>query len=186
VVAANNRTNKKDKQTKKPQLGGTSLVASIKSVYHMDKQGVDYTGMGRFFWMQIIIKDNTAMKVILAHAPHKLTGPSSMGNQHQRYFNSIEQDVDPVDAFWTDLTRSIRKWRDVGESIILLAECNSDGRSHTMVHALMEIRKAIIEMSGTNAPPPTYNHGSVPIDGIFLSHNLPIVGGGYLPFGEDL
>jgi hypothetical protein len=45
------------------------------------------------------------------------------------------------------------------------------------------MREAILEWHGTNAPH-TYNRGSVPIDGIFLSHDLIIMGGGYLPLGK--
>jgi hypothetical protein len=49
----------------------------------------------------------------------------------------------------------------------------------------MGICEAILERRGNNAPP-TYNRGSVPIDSIYLLHNLTIVGEGYLPFGKGL
>jgi hypothetical protein len=47
------------------------------------------------------------------------------------------------------------------------------------------MRESILERHGTNAPQ-TYNRGTVPIDGIFLSHDLTSVGVGYLPFGKGL
>jgi hypothetical protein len=88
------------------------------------------------------------------------------------YFNSIERDVDPVDAFWTDVARSIHKWIDAGNIIILLADSNVNVRSRKMVRILAEmgIREVILEIQGNNAPL-TYNR------------YLTIVGGGYLPFG---
>jgi hypothetical protein len=128
AVAANNRTHKKEKQTMKYQWGGTSLVAFGKITYHMDKQGVYETGMGRWCLMKIIVEDNKANIVILAYATHTPIGPASVDSQHRRNFNSIRWDVDPADAFWTDLARCIHKWKYAGDSIILQVDFNIDVR----------------------------------------------------------
>jgi hypothetical protein len=43
------------------------------------------------------------------------------------------------------------------------------------------MREVITEFHG-DAGPRTYNRGSKPIDGIFMTHDLYIVQGGYMPF----
>jgi hypothetical protein len=44
------------------------------------------------------------------------------------------------------------------------------------------MRELITEFHG-DAGPRTYNRGSKPIDGIFMTHDLYIVQCGYMPFG---
>jgi hypothetical protein len=50
-------------------------------------------------------------------------GPESVGGHHKRYYNSIGWDANPVDAFWTDLSRP-----EAGEIVVLLADWNTDVR----------------------------------------------------------
>jgi hypothetical protein len=78
-------------------------MARGKLVHNICKKGVDESGLGRLCWMQFFVKNNKSTRIIYAYAPHQPTGPESVGRQNRRHFNSVGRDVNPVDAFWTDL-----------------------------------------------------------------------------------
>jgi hypothetical protein len=91
------------------------------------------------------------------------------------YYNSIGCDANPGDALWTDLSRLIRKWNKAGESVFLLEYCNVDVRGEKTRKYIADLgmREVITEFHG-NEGPRTYNRGSNPIDGIFMTHDLYI------------
>jgi hypothetical protein len=92
-----------------------------------------------------------------------------------------------VDAFWTDLSRLIRKWTESGESVVLLEDWNADVREEKTRKYMADLgmREVITEFHGY-AGPHTYNRGSKPIYGIFMTQDLYIVQGGYMPFGMGI
>jgi hypothetical protein len=87
--------------------GGISLVARGKLVHNIGRDGVDEVGLGRWYWMQFVGKNNKYTRIISVYAPHQPTGPESVVIQHRRYCNSAGYDANPVDAFWTDLSRLV-------------------------------------------------------------------------------
>jgi hypothetical protein len=167
--------------------GGTALVARGKSLHNIGKQGVDETGLGRWCWIQFVGKNSKSTRVISAYAPRQPTVSESVGSQHRRYFNSVGRDASPVDAFWTDLSRPIRKWTEAGKSEVLLSDWNVDvrGEKTRKYMAHLGMREIITEFHGDTGPR-TYNRGSKPIDGIFMTQDLYIVQGGYMPFGMGI
>jgi hypothetical protein len=162
-------------------------VARGKLVHNIGKKGVDETGLGRWCWMQFVGKNSKSTRIISAYSPHQPTGPESVGSQHRRYFNSVGRNARPVDAFWTDLSRPIRKWTEAGEIFVLLADWNVDVRGEKTHKYMADIgmREVITEFHG-DAGPRTYNKVSKAIDGIFMTQDLYIVQGGYMPFGMVL
>jgi hypothetical protein len=78
--------------------------------------------------MQFVGKNNKSTMIISDYAPRQRTGPESVGSQHRRYYNSIGSDAKPADALWTDLSRLVRKFTEAGESVVLLADWNTDVR----------------------------------------------------------
>jgi hypothetical protein len=92
-----------------------------------------------------------------------------------------------VDALWIDLSQLIRKWTESGESVVLLADWNVDviGEKTRKYMANLGMREVITEFHG-DAGPITYNRGSKPIYGIFMTQDLYIVQDGYMPFGMGI
>jgi hypothetical protein len=162
-------------------------VARGKLEHNIGKNGVDETGLGRCCWMQCVGKNSKSTRIISVYAPHQPTGPESVGSQHRMYFNSVGRDASPVDAFWTDLSRLIRKWTEAGESVVLLANwnVNARGKKTRKYTTDLGMREVITEFHG-DAGPRTYNRGSKPIDRIFMTQDLYIVQGGYMPFGMGI
>jgi hypothetical protein len=128
VIKSNNKTIKDHMKLKRHQWGGTSSVTRCKLVHNIGKKVVDEAGLGRWCWMQFVGKNNMSTRIISVYAPHQPTGPESVCSQHRRYFNSVGRDANHVDAFWTDLSRLVRKWTEAGESVVFLADWNADAR----------------------------------------------------------
>jgi hypothetical protein len=78
--------------------------------------------------MQCVRKNNKSTIIISDYAPHQPRGPEAVGSQYRRYYNSIGRDANPVDAFWTGISRLVRKWTEAGKSVVLLADWNADVR----------------------------------------------------------
>jgi hypothetical protein len=92
-----------------------------------------------------------------------------------------------VDTFWTDLSRLVQKWTEAGKSVVLLTDWNADvrGKETRKYMADLGMREVITEFNGDEGPR-TYNRGSKPIDGIFMTQDLYTVQGGYMPFGMGI
>jgi hypothetical protein len=71
--------------------------------------------------------------------------------------------------------------------VVLLSDWNADvrGEKTRKYMADLGMREVITEFYG-DAGPHTYNRGSKPIDGIFMTQDLYIVQGGYMPFGTGI
>jgi hypothetical protein len=137
--------------------------------------------------MQFFGKNSKYTRIFSVYAPHQPTGPESVGSQHRRYFNSVGCDSNPVDALWIYLSRLVRKWTEAGESVVILADWNADIRGEKTRKYMADIgmREVITEFYGDEGPH-TYNRGSKPIDGIFMTQDFYIVQGGYMPFGMGI
>jgi hypothetical protein len=92
-----------------------------------------------------------------------------------------------VDAFWTDLSQLIRKWTAAGENAVHLADCNADVRGNKTRKYMADFgMREVITKFHRDAGPRKYNRGSEPIDGIFMTQDLYIFQGGYMPFGMGI
>jgi hypothetical protein len=67
--------------------------------------------------------------------------------------------------------------------VVLLEDWNADfrGEKTRKYMAYLGMREVITEFQGDSGPR-TYKRGSKPIDGIFMTQDLYIVQGGYMPF----
>jgi hypothetical protein len=143
---------------KRNQWGGTSLVERGKLVHNIGKKGVDEAGLGRWCWMKFFRKHNKSTRIISAYAPHQPTGPELVGSPHRRYFNSIGCDANPVDAFWTDLSRLVQKWTEAGEIVVLLSDWNADVRGAKTWKYMADLgRREVIMEFNVDEGPHTYN-----------------------------
>jgi hypothetical protein len=132
VITANSKNIKDCMKLKRNQWGVIELVERGKLVHNIGKKGVDEAGLGRWCWKQFVGKNNKSTRIISDYAPHQPTGPESVGSQHRMYFNYVGRDSNPVDAFWTDLSRLVRKWTEAGESVVLIADLNADVRGERL------------------------------------------------------
>jgi hypothetical protein len=95
-----------------------------------------------------------------------------------------------IPAMWVHSGQTSHDWYESGlkqASVVLLADWNVDvrGEKTRKYMADLGMREVITEFHG-DAGPCTYNRGSNPIDGIFMTQDLYIVQGRYMPFGMGI
>jgi hypothetical protein len=71
--------------------------------------------------------------------------------------------------------------------VVLLADWNADvkGEKTRKYMADLGMREVLMVFHGDEGPR-TYNRGSKPIDGIFMTHDFYIVEGVYMPLGMGI
>ncbi len=133
-------------------------------------------------------KNGYNVTVLAAYRPNPPSaGVMGVYAQHSKYFNYINREVCPREAFIIDLRNEILQLQETGSHLIVMLDGNEDMRSGHLSKALksLNLREAILQKHG-NAAPSTYRRSTkeVPIDGIWISQSLDIIKGGYLDFDE--
>ena len=96
---------------------------------------------------------------------------------------------EPRVAWYEDLAREVKSWKNEGDSLIIMGDWNEDVRSN-----LFKLWKEDLQLINCNLQalndekhaPATYNRGSVPIDSILCTTGVEITRAGYLNFGEGI
>jgi hypothetical protein len=102
--------------------------------------------------------------------------------QHQNHFDSQDIEGCPRDLFKAHLLEELETWISQGDQLILMIDANEDIRNFQRAFQPIGLREALLHRHGQNAPA-TFNGGSDPIDGIFVSPSIEILLGGYFEFG---
>jgi len=96
-----------------------------------------------------------------------------MYQQHVRRYSKQGRFACPRDLILSDLTKAIQHWQDDGDQVLVLADCNDDVSSADIRHwaSSLGLVEAITWIHQGD-PPPTYQRGTRPIDGIFAAPQL--------------
>jgi endonuclease/exonuclease/phosphatase family metal-dependent hydrolase len=80
-----------------------------------------------------------------------------------------------------DLRQNIEKWQIAGEHLIIMGDFNEpvNGPQISQFFSQLNLREGIHKHHPSLTPPNTYQGGSNPIDGIFVSNELIISKSGY-------
>jgi hypothetical protein len=107
--------------------------------------------------------------------------------QHTKFFNSINHDICPREAFLTDLKQEITLFQEAGCHIIVMLNGNEDMHRGLLSQTFntLQLREVILQRQENRAPS-TYrrNNNEVPIDGIRASLGIEIKTGGYFAFDK--
>jgi len=93
------------------------------------------------------------------------------------------------EVFINDLIEALKEWKEEGDLIVLLIDANKNIHKGRLVEGLEDLglKEVILDRYMTSKDlAPIHQLGLVPIDGIFISGNVEILTGGYLPFGVAL
>ena len=168
------------------QPGGTLIHSTGKSCHRVISSDTDNSGLGRWSSTRYRGKNGIRLRVICAYRPCRPSnpGPSTTYSQHQRHFDETDDDRCPRIAFMNDLLRQLLQWKEDGDQLILMIDCNENISSPSIKNAFREVgMKEAITHGRDTTTHATFHRGSIPIDGIFTSSTITLIQGGYLPFG---
>jgi len=94
----------------------------------------------------------------------------------------------PRKAILSDLQVELNEWQEAGDRIIILTDFNEDVQLPWIRQFFANINLIEAILTITRSPrTATYNRGTMPIDGIYVSPDLlPLIQGGYLAFDAGI
>ena len=154
------------------------------------KTGVDKTGLG--WWAYTLFKgqNGCTTRIISAYQPNhsQRCHLNSIYSQHLQYFQQKGEWICPRKAMVLDLGQALQKWRQEGESLVLLIDANdnmTDGYMQCMLSKEgLNMREVAISRHPRLPKTPTYLRGDrlgkVPMDGCWVMDDLPELRAGWL------
>ena len=168
------------------QYGGVALCTIGQMATRVIDKGKDNRRLGRWAWTRYQGRGELQLRVVVVYRPNKPTGgPTTVHAQQRRELLPQKIETDPRELFWEDLQEDIKKWRQAGELIIIGGDFNEDTQQTSVVRRFKEWGMRNI-FEGGERPPPTYNGGKNPIDGIFVSEAIRVGAKGMMGFGEGI
>ena len=176
----------------KHQEGGTALLAygSIVEQYDFEHSGKDNTGLGRWVSMVFRGSEGVTTRIVCGYNPCYNTRKESRTfyQQNRRYLITKEKDTScPRKRFRDDLVRQLAKWRDSGERLVVCMDVNEDIYAKSIGKALtdtegLDMAEVVGEFTGKRVGA-TYYRGRKPIDGIWATRDMQVVGACVMPAG---
>ena len=164
--------------TTRRQQGGTATILRNKIAHKNRTTGFDKEGLGRWSWTTVTGKQGCVTRIVTVYCPVKTGKGNTIYTQQLRVLQE-----DPTKRFWRDLGNQILEWKAKGEQLIISGDWNEDVTGHNITEwmALFNLKELVTSLH-EGRPPPTFNRGRDPIDGIFGTANLEPTAAGYLAF----
>jgi hypothetical protein len=158
--------------------------------YDYEASGKDETGLGRWVSMVLVGENGMVMRIVTCYNPcyNKTQGSRTSYQQQRRYFLTVEKDdTCPRKRFIDDLSKQLEKWQEAGERLIVCMDANEHiykkkiGRTLTDPSGL-GLKEVVGEFTGEKLGA-TYFRGSKPIDAVWASPDIMVVGACVMPAG---
>ena len=177
----------------KRQEGGTCLLAigSLLGHYDPDSSGKDESGLGRWTFMTFKGRDGFVTRVVCGYNPcysSKKAGTSTAYQLQRNYWLSVKkQTTCPRTKFRQDLIALLTTWREQGDRIVVCMDANEHIYKKSIGKLLTDpdglaMNETVGDFTGQMIGP-TYFRGSRPIDAIWSTSDLEVVGACIMPCG---
>jgi hypothetical protein len=101
------------------QFGGTALFTINDSAHRVTEKGKDNSNLGRWSWTKLQGKNGYNLTVLAAYRPNPPSaGVMGVYAQHSKYFNYINREICPREAFIIDLRNEILQLQETGSHLI--------------------------------------------------------------------
>jgi hypothetical protein len=192
-IWSHNKHERVDKYlAKRTQEGGTGMVAfgEAASLMNRDNSGEDESGLGRWTFFELRGEDGHCTMILVGYCPCPNRKPDNGTSYQQtkRYFaHEHGIDVDPRRQFLEDLEKLLLKWKSEGKRIIVMLDANEDvykgeiGKCLTNESGL-DLVETVSKCSNKKLSA-THFRGSKPIDAVWASKDLDVVGAAAMPIG---
>ncbi len=172
------------------QEGGTGTICFGDLVRYIKKMERDNEGLGG--WCLVLLGGNNGhnTRIITAYnlCKNENVNSGTSYQQQHRYFITKKKDLTcPLILFCKHLVRQIKQWQASGDRIILFMEHNEHVKYGPIGKELgdkdeLDLWDAVVQHTG-QSPGATFFHGSMSINGMWVSSNLDISNACVMPFG---
>ena len=189
-VAAHNKH--EGKECGHVQEGGTTMVlfGTLIEQFEFEESGKDESGLGR--WVVMTFRGGNGLKtrVVSCYNPcyNKNFTSKTSYQQHRQYFILKENDdTCPRKRFCQDLVRQLKSLRENGDRLIVCMDANEDIYKKSIGKELTEpnglcMKEVVGEHTGRSLGA-TFFRGSKPIDAVWATPDLEVVGVCAMPAG---
>ena len=193
AVAAHNTH--EGKEVGKVQEGGTAMVlfGQLIEQYDFEASGREDSGLGRWVVMVFRGENGITTRIVCGYNPCYNAKKQSKTSYQQarRYYITKEKDLTcPRKRFRNDLINQLTEWREDGDRLIVCLDANEDiyrkelGLRMTAADGL-NMREVVGEFTGSEIGA-TYFRGTKPIDGVWATNDLQVVGACVMPAGYGI
>ena len=179
--------NSHDVSTSKFQPGGTAILSKNHlSNRALSQRQQDPSGLGRWCSTLYQGKNRTLLRLIQVYRPCKPNPNSNNGayQQHSRFFLHKEITTCPRDKFLIDLQTFLLQCKNNNEQIIVMGDFNDDINKPPISNFFddLDMKNLLSNIHDFNPSnqQSTFNRGHATIDGIFATHGISAIRGGYL------
>jgi hypothetical protein len=157
----------------------------------MAQSGKDESGLGR--WVVMTFEGEVKTRVVCGYNPcgNDKTNSGTVYQQHRRYWITKRRSlVCPRVKFREDLVKQLEKWRAEGDRLIVCLDANEDiyrksiGKALTSIDGLA-MKEVVGDFTGKKVGP-TFFRGKKPIDGIWATSDIQVVGACIMPAGYGI
>jgi hypothetical protein len=190
TIAAHN--SHEGKEVGRTQEGGTAMLAFGTIIEQLDTEhsGRDESGLGRWVAMTFQGEGDIRTRVVCGYNPcyNKNQTSRTSYQQHRRYFvNKEKDDTCPRTRFRRDLVRQLKVWREQGDRLIVCLDANENIYRKSLGKTLTDedglgMREVVGDFTGEKVGA-TYFRGSNPIDGVWATADVEVVGACVMPVG---
>jgi hypothetical protein len=174
------------------QFGGTFQLAMGQMASRVDDTGVDDWNLGRWAWTLFKGCNGHSACIVLVSVPCNSDGEETVYRQHCRHLCKNGITECPRLVLLSDLKQQLLTWQQSGERLIVFLDANEDmtsGGFHDMLTGNgLHMREAVLH----GHPDPRWRTtatfksgdriGRHPIDGCFVTPNLPTEAATWLAF----
>ena len=174
------------------QEGGTSMIlfGSLIQQFDFEHSGKDDTGLGRWCYMTFCGSEGINTRIVCGYNPcyNNKKESNTSYQQHRRFFITKQKDKTcPRKRFREDLVSQLKNWRANGDRLIVCLDTNEDIYNKSIGRILTEREGlAMSEVVGDftcQKVGATYFRGTTPIDGVWATSDVTVVGACVMPVG---
>jgi Reverse transcriptase (RNA-dependent DNA polymerase) len=166
----------------KQQFGGTLLLSTNNICSRVLATGYDNSNLGRWCWTLYRGSNAKQLRIITLYRPVISNCINGVYNQHK--INLLQQNIDmcPRQKLLVDLERELEKWKTTDEYLIVMGDFNENIHSAMLIKYFNKFNmREITQYYHKKQTPNSHERGTVTIDGIFATKNIPIRRCGYTP-----
>ena len=168
------------------QVGGTCILSANEACTRVMSSGTDSV-LGRWTWTRYRGKGGLSLRVFLAYRPTLSSGGINTTYSQQKWYyqTQLKQNPCPRLTMIDDLCSVISDSIAQGDQIVVAIDANEDLRGGYAQQKLTQCGLTDINLykHGSHTIG-TYNRGTAPIDGLWVSSTLLGARSGYLPHAE--